>query len=162
AAAARRHRLAETEAGMKRIWLTGASSGIGQALALELLAAGHRLALSARRAEPLLDLQARYPDQVLVVAGDLTDIHQVRAIAARIGNTWGALDCAILNAGTCEYIEAQAYQSAMVEQVLTANLFSASHCIEAALPLLRQGRKPQLVGVASAATYLALPRAGAY
>lgn len=146
----------------KRIWLTGASSGIGAALAEQLLQRGERLALSARRSEPLEQLAARWPGQVLVLPGDLTDPLAVAAIAAQIGAEWGALDMAILNAGTCEYLDVRAFEAAMVERVTTANLFAAAHCIEAALPLLRKGDEPLLAGVASAVTFLALPRAEAY
>lgn len=147
---------------MKRIWLTGASSGIGAALAEELLRDGHQLALSARSSPPLQALAARFPEQVLVAPGDLCEPEQVRVIAARIARHWGALDCVILNAGTCEYVDAQAFESAMVERVMRANLLSASHCIEVALPLLRQGEQPHLVGVGSSVTFLPLPRAEAY
>ena len=52
----------------KRIWLTGASSGIGHALAERLLNEGHCLALSARREEPLQALAARFPGKVLVLS----------------------------------------------------------------------------------------------
>ncbi|WP_332821248.1 SDR family NAD(P)-dependent oxidoreductase [Pseudomonas sp.] len=147
---------------MKRIWLTGASSGIGAALAELLLQRGHRLALSARTAKPLHALAERYPEQVLVAAGDLGDATQVRAIGERITQLWGALDSVILNAGTCEYVEVQSFEAAMIERVVRANLFSASYCIEAALPLLRLGHEPHLVGIGSAVTYLPLPRAEAY
>ncbi|TBU96322.1 SDR family NAD(P)-dependent oxidoreductase [Phytopseudomonas dryadis] len=146
----------------KRIWLTGASSGIGRALAERLLADGHQLALSARRVEPLQALAERFPGQVLVVTGDLSEAGQVAAIGSRIAAHWGALDCAILNAGTCEYIDVRHFEAAMVERVVRANLFSASHCIEAALPLLRRAESPHLVGVASAVTYWPLPRSAAY
>lgn len=147
---------------MKRIWLTGASSGIGAALAEELLRAGHRLALSARSSGPLQTFAARYGEQVLVAPGDLTDPDQVRAIGERIEQRWGALDCAILNAGTCEYVDLCRFEAAMIERVVRANLFSASYCIEAALPLLRRGERPHLVGVGSSVTFLPLPRAEAY
>ena len=147
---------------MQRIWLTGASSGIGAALAEILLQQGHHLALSARREAPLQALAERCPQQVLVLPGDLGDAAQVQAIGQRIAAAWGALDCAILNAGTCEYLDARAFEAAMVERVVRANLFSAAHCIEAALPLLRRGHAPQLVAVASAVTFLPLPRAEAY
>lgn len=147
---------------MKRIWLTGASSGIGAALAELLLQRGYRVALSARTAEPLHALAERYPEQVLVAAGDLSDATQVRAIGERIAQVWGALDSVILNAGTCEYVDVQNFEAAMIERVVRANLFSASYCIEAALPLLRLGHQPQLVGVSSSVTYLPLPRAEAY
>lgn len=146
----------------RRIWLTGASSGIGAALAEILLQQGHRLAVSARNAGALQALAERFPQQVLLAPGDLTDAEQVRAIGARIARQWGALDQVILNAGTCEYIDVQQFEAALVERVLRANLLSASYCVEAALPLLRQGLRPHLVAVCSSVTYLPLPRAGAY
>ena len=146
----------------RRIWLTGASSGIGAALAEQLLQQGHRLALSARSVEPLQALAKRFPQQVLVVAGDLSDAEQVRAIGEHIAQVWGALDCAILNAGTCEYVDVRNFEAAMIERVMQANVFTASHCIEAALPLLRLGNRPHLVGVGSSVTFMALPRSQAY
>jgi NAD(P)-dependent dehydrogenase (short-subunit alcohol dehydrogenase family) len=146
----------------RRIWLTGASSGIGAALAEVLLQQGHRLALSARNAGVLHALSERYPGQVLLAPGDLTDPEQVRAIGQRIGEHLGALDQAILNAGTCEYVDVQDFQAAMIERVMRTNLFSAAHCVEAALPLLRQGERPHLVAVSSSVTFLPLPRAEAY
>ncbi|WP_122448550.1 SDR family NAD(P)-dependent oxidoreductase [Pseudomonas viridiflava] len=146
----------------RRIWLTGASSGIGLALAKELLAAGHRLALTARTLEPLQNLAASHPQQVLLVTGDITDGLQVTAMADRIAQEWGALDTAILNAGTCEYIDTRHFEASMVERVVRTNLLASSYCIQEALPLLRKGNQPHLVGVASAVTFLALPRAEAY
>ncbi|SHN28061.1 Short-chain dehydrogenase [Pseudomonas asturiensis] len=146
----------------RRIWLTGASSGIGFALAVELLKAGHRVALTARTLEPLQGLARQYPTQVLLATGDLTDGLQVTSIAAVIEQEWGALDTAILNAGTCEYVDTQHFDAAMVERVVRTNLLASSFCIQEALPLLRKGRNPHLVGVASAVTFLALPRAEAY
>ena len=146
----------------RRIWLTGASSGIGAALAEKLLNDGHLLALSARHSEPLDALAERFPGQVLVVAGDLGERLQVREIGKRIKQAWGALDIALLNAGTCEYIDAGDFDAALIERVLRINLLGTSYCIEAALPLLRGGNRPHLVGVASSVTYLPLPRAGAY
>ncbi|MDW3714664.1 MULTISPECIES: SDR family NAD(P)-dependent oxidoreductase [unclassified Pseudomonas] len=146
----------------RRIWLTGASSGIGAELAELLLRDGHRLALSARRSGPLEALQQRFPEQVLLVPGDLTDAAQVTAMAERIARHWGALDCAILNAGTCEYLEAGQFDADLVERVVAANLLAPARCIEVALPLLRKGERPHLVGVVSAVTHFALPRAEAY
>ena len=146
----------------RRIWLTGASSGIGAQMAEVLLSGGARLALTARTLEPLRVLSDRYPGQVLLVPGDLTDSVQVREIGKRIAQAWGALDTVILNAGTCEYVDARQFDAALVERVVRTNLLASSYCIEAALPLLRAGRTPHLVGVASAVTYLPMPRAEAY
>ncbi|BAP41520.1 short-chain dehydrogenase/reductase SDR [Pseudomonas sp. StFLB209] len=146
----------------RRVWLTGASSGIGHALAVQLLQDGHQLALTARNVEPLEALARRFPGQTLLVPGDLTDAAQVKAMGERIQQHWGALDSAILNAGTCEYLETSSFDARLVERVIRTNLIATSLCIQEALPLLRQGQRPHLVGVASAVTFLALPRAEAY
>jgi NAD(P)-dependent dehydrogenase (short-subunit alcohol dehydrogenase family) len=147
---------------MKRIWLTGASSGIGAALAQPLLAAGHRVAVSARNVEALQRLRQQYPQQVLLLAGDLTDRQRVQAMGERISEAWNGLDQVILNAGSCEYVDASAFDAALVERVMRTNYFSVAYCLEAALPLLRLASRPHLVVVGSSVTYLPLPRAGAY
>lgn len=146
----------------KRIWLTGASSGIGLALAEQLAAQGHLLAVSARRAEPLEELARRFPGQILALPVDMTDAQAVRLTGQRIAQAWGALDWAILNAGTCEYVDVNEFESAMFERVMQANVQGTVQCIEAALPLLRKGDQPRLVGVGSSVTFCPLPRAAAY
>lgn len=69
---------------------------------------------------------------------------------------------AILNAGTCEYLEPGHFDPALVERVMRTNLLGVSYCLAAALPLLRAGKRPHLVVMGSSVTWLALPRAGAY
>ncbi|MNJ21094.1 putative oxidoreductase [compost metagenome] len=147
---------------MSRYWLTGASSGIGAALAVQLLDQGHQVALGTRDGNRLSHLMQRYPGQVLAAVGDVDCAEQVCRITAQIEHTWGALDMVILNAGTCEYLEPGRFDPALVERVVRTNLFGASHCLAAALPLLRRGERPHLVVMGSAVTWLPLPRAGAY
>jgi len=145
-----------------RIWLTGASSGIGHALACELAGKGHQLALTARRREPLEALASRFPGQIQVLPADLTDRTAVLAAGQTIADLWGVLDLAILNAGTCEYVEVDSFDSALFARVMDTNVQGTVHCIEAALPLLRQGEQPRLVGIGSSVTFCPLPRAAAY
>lgn len=147
---------------MSRCWLTGASSGIGAALALRLLEQGHQVALGARQADSLASLAERFPDQVLLAVGNLDHPAQVAQIAEQIEQAWGALDQVILNAGTCEYLEPGHFDPALVERVMRTNLNGTSLCLAAALPLLRRGRQPHLVVMGSSVSWLALPRAGAY
>ncbi|MDE1165053.1 MAG: SDR family NAD(P)-dependent oxidoreductase [Pseudomonas sp.] len=146
----------------RRIWLTGASSGLGGALAQALLAQGHQVAISARSLAPLKLLERQFPGQVLVVAGDLTDRDQVGAIGQRIEEHWGALDSVILNAGTCEYMDTRQFDAGIIERVIKTNLMASAYCIEVSLPLLRKGSLPHLVGVSSSVTYLPLTRSQAY
>jgi short-subunit dehydrogenase len=119
------------------------------------------VAVSSRSLAPLKVLSQRYPGQVLVVAGDLTNSQTVREISERITEDWGSLDTVILNAGTCEYVDAKQFDASIVEHVVRTNLLASSYCTEVALPLLRKGIAPHLVGVASSVTYLPLPRAEA-
>jgi len=152
--------------GQRRIWLTGASSGIGLALARRLLAQGHRVALSARRREPLERLASGYPD-ALVVPCDITDHGSVAEAARRIDTAFAGLDLLLHDAGTCEYLDARHFDLALIERVLEVNLHGALKVIDAGLPLLRRARdehagRPLLAAVSSAAAYLPLPRAEAY
>jgi NAD(P)-dependent dehydrogenase (short-subunit alcohol dehydrogenase family) len=146
----------------RRYWLTGAGSGIGAAMAEEILKTGAHLAVSSRTVAPLNDLSLRYPGQVLVVAGDLTNSQTVREIGEQIAEDWGSLDTVILNAGTSEYVDPKQFDTSIVEHVLRTNLLACSYCIDAALPLLRAGTAPHMVAMASTLTYLPLPKAEAF
>ncbi|MBN3864118.1 SDR family oxidoreductase [Pseudomonas frederiksbergensis] len=143
----------------RRYWLTGVSNGIGAALAEEILKTGAHLAVSSRSLAPLKALSQRYPGQVLVVAGDLTNGQRVREIGEQIAKEWGSLDTMILNAGTCEYVDANQFDSSIIEHIVRTNLLASSYCIAAARPLLQAGTAPHLVGMASSVTWLPLPRA---
>ena len=145
----------------RRYWLTGAGNGLGAALAEQLLKAGVHLAVSARNVMPLKALAQNYPGQVLVLPGDLTNSQTVREIGEQIMGDWGSLDTVILNAGTCEYVEAKQYDPSFSEHVVRTNLLASSFCIDAALPLLRAGTAPHLVGIASPLTQIPLPRSDA-
>ena len=74
----------------------------------------------------------------------------------------GGLDIAFLNAGTCEYVDVAAFDSALFERTIRTNFLSMVYGIEAALPLLRQSPAPQLVGMSSTVAYRGLPRSEAY
>ncbi len=150
----------------RRIWLIGASSGIGLALARRLLSEGHRVAMSARRSGPLGELAAgfadRIPDQELVVPCDVTRPEDIGAAVRRIEQHFGGIDTLIYNAGTCEYLNDGVVDAALIERVMETNFFGMSRCIAAALPLLRKGDGAQIAAVSSSAAYLPLPRAEAY
>ncbi|TDO10490.1 MULTISPECIES: SDR family NAD(P)-dependent oxidoreductase [Halomonas] len=154
-----------TASDRQRIWLTGASSGIGRALAERLLEAGHRVALSARSESALAELCDGH-DNALPLPLDVTDRQAVRLVGERLDAAFGGLDLVILNAGTCEYLDARDFDVELIERVFAPNFFGAIYGVEAALPLLRRARaeggRPLLAATSSAAAYLPLPRAEAY
>jgi len=147
----------------RRIWLTGATAGIGLACAREFVRRGARVAASARTVSALEALVAELgADAVLSVpldAGDRDANH--RAVAA-IERAWGGLDTAVWNAGTCEFVEEDRFDAALIERIHRTNFLSVVYGMEAALPLLARGTKPHLVGVSSSAAWLPLPRSEAY
>lgn len=147
----------------RRIWLTGATAGIGLACAREFVRRGARVAASARTESSLAalvsELGAKSVLAVPMDAGDRDANH--RAVAA-IEAAWGGLDTAVWNAGTCEFIEEDHFDAALVERVHRTNFLSLAYGMEAALPLLERGNSPHLVGVSSSSAWLALPRAEAY
>lgn len=149
----------------QHIWLTGATSGIGEALARKLIAQGHHVVVSARNAEALDALCQGHP-HALPLPLDISDRQAVLAAGVTIGERLEALDLALFNAGTCEYLNAQQFDMQLVERVFKPNLFGTLYGVEAALPLLRAARQAglpaRLAATSSASAYLPLPRAEAY
>jgi len=146
----------------RRIWLTGASSGIGRALAIELSRAGARLVISGRNQERLQEVAAACAGEVLVLPFDAAEREANHHAARQIEARFGAVDTVILNAGICEYIDLPAFDAATVKRVMDVNFMGVVYGIEASLPLLRKGVAPHLVGMSSTVAYTGLPRAEAY
>lgn len=144
-------------------WITGASSGIGQALAEAMAPQGRTLAVSARNAQALEVLCERYPN-VRALPADTTD----RAGMKKLAEFWQQqpLELAILNAGTCEYLDVKAFDADLVERVMVTNVVGTARSVEAALPGLRlaraQGRPARIAIVSSSAWWFPFPRAEAY
>ncbi|MBN1379372.1 MAG: SDR family NAD(P)-dependent oxidoreductase [Gammaproteobacteria bacterium] len=147
----------------KRVWITGASKGIGRALAIELTSRGAKLALSARNKPELIELVAEIgEDKALAAPLDVTDkesnIKTINDIAAKLGG----IDIAILNAGTAEYVDVSQFDSTIFERLMQTNFMSMVYGVEAVLPYLRQSAAPQIVALSSTAAYAGLPRSEAY
>jgi short-subunit dehydrogenase len=149
----------------QRIWLTGASSGIGEALIAPLLASGARLAISARRADRLEALAAPHRSagrDVIVVPVDVTDRHAVAAAARTIEERFGGIDLAIFNAGGHAPISALDFSADPYDELMRLNFFSVLYGVEAVLPAMLARGEGHIAAVASVAGYRALPTAGAY
>ncbi len=147
----------------RRVWVTGASAGIGRAVTVELARRGAMVIASARN-EPALNELVREcgGDRVVALPLDVTDRSANHRAAEEIHRRVGGLDIAFFNAGTCEYVDVAAFDSALFERTMRINFMSMVYGIEAVLPLLRQSPAPQLVGMSSTVAYGGLPRSEAY
>lgn len=145
------------------VWVTGASSGLGLAVAKELARRGCRIAISARRVDALERLADELGrEAVLPLPLDVTDREANMEAVRRIETRFGGLDIAFLNAGTCEYLDVNHFDSCVFERMMRTNFLSMVYGVEAALPALRRSLHPQLIGMSSTVRYGGLPRAEAY
>ena len=148
----------------KVIWITGASSGIGRALTIALSNFDCQVFISSRSEEKLQETinLCHSKSNIHILSGDLAKQENNHAICNAIENIHGHLDIAILNAGTCEYVDVNNFDSAMFKRLVDNNFMSMVYGVEASLPLLKKSQTPHLVGMSSTAAYLGLPRSEAY
>lgn len=148
----------------KTIWITGASSGIGAALARALAAIPNtQLILSGRNVDRLQALQATFSSTVcLILPFDITSRSANHTAVERIKMEVGKLDIAIFNAGASEPVQLAQFDSMVFERMMAVNYYSLVYAIEAALPLLQASTAPHLVGMSSLASYAGMPGAQAY
>jgi short-subunit dehydrogenase len=142
-----------------RIWVTGASTGIGAALARELADRGARVAISARRADALAEVAG---DRMVVVPVDVTDRAATVAAGATVREALGGLDVAVLNAGTWSRFHVEPWDSSLFADHLQVNLMGAVHTLEAVVPQMLAAGRGRIVGTASVAGYRGLPGSEAY
>jgi len=145
--------------------VTGASSGIGAALARQLAASGVAVGLTARRAEALDALAREIRDRggvAVVATADATDPAAIRSAFARLAEQLGPIDLLIANAGVGLSTPALGFSAETFAQMVRVNLIAPAYAIEAVLPeMLRRGRG-HLVGISSLAAYRGLPGTSGY
>ena len=147
----------------KKVWITGASSGIGKAVAIELVKRGAKVAISARNEVALTGIARELgDDSVFVVPMDVTKKSDNQRAVEAIRKKWNYLDIVLFNAGTAEYVDVQNFDSSIFERTIQTNFLSMVYGIEAVLPLLRNSTTAQLGGMSSTVSFAGVPRAEAY
>lgn len=144
----------------KRVWLVGASTGIGRATAIALHAAGATVIVSARSVATLAELTAQYPG-LQTIALDATDQAGVKSTAAQLIQD-GGLDLVMYCAGIYQPLRAQELSSAIMAQHMQVNYIGAVYVTEAVLPAMLAAKRGHLSYVSSVAGYRGLPKSLAY
>lgn len=147
------------------VWITGASTGIGRALALRLAAQGKTVAVSARGKDRLnaVATEARsLSGGIHAYPCDVTDGERVRDTVARIESDLGPIACAVLCAGTHLPMPAREFSAETVRSLLETNVMGQAHPIEALLPGMLARGTGRIAVVSSVAGYVGLPTAAAY
>ena len=143
----------------RRFWLVGASSGIGAALATELVDRGAEVAISARRAD---DLEAVAAGTMTVTPLDVTDRAAVHHAAGELTAALGGLDVVIWSAGYWRQFDATAWDADEFARHVEVNLLGLNNVLAAVVPGMVAAGRGHLVGIASVAGYRGLAGAEAY
>jgi NAD(P)-dependent dehydrogenase (short-subunit alcohol dehydrogenase family) len=148
---------------MRTIFLTGASRGLGRAIAEAALAAGHRVALTARDPKSVDDLVGAYPDAAAAFALDVTDAGAAHRAMHEAVERFGVPDVVITNAGYSDIVSIEDCEHADLHAAVNTNLWGVVNVVKAALPLLREAGRGHLVHISSVSGRLApAPGLGPY
>lgn len=145
--------------------ITGASSGIGRALSIELGRKGATVGLLARRAEVLNEIVAEVESaggRALALPSDVRDADAVRAAADELRRKFGRIDVLVANAGVGVTSDAKNLNPADVARVININVLGAVNSVAAVLAEMIAQGSGQLVVISSLAAYRGLPKSGAY
>jgi len=146
-----------------RVFLTGASSGLGEALARHYAAGGARLGLVARRADALTALAASLPGDHRTYPADVADSAALAEAAADFLRTVGVPDVVVANAGiSVGTLTEHADDLPVLARVLRTNVVGVAATFQPFVAPMREAGRGTLVGIASVAGIRGLPGAGAY
>ena len=157
----------------KVVLITGASSGIGRGLAIDLAGGGAKLGLVARRKDVLDEIvsditAARAKNgteqsfNVLAIAADVQDAESMRAAAERLQSEFGRVDVLIANAGIGVTNDAAQLDASRFANVINVNVLGAANSAAAVIPDMVKRGSGHLVVISSLAAYRGLPKSAAY
>ncbi|AOF83602.1 short chain dehydrogenase family protein [Methyloversatilis sp. RAC08] len=145
----------------KRVWLIGASSGIGEALARRLMAQGARVALSARSADKLAAL-CSVSAQAAALPLDVAEPDALADAAATLTARWGGIDVVLFVAARYQAVRAWELDPADIDATLNTNVAAVMKGCAAVLPGMLAAQSGALVILSSVAGYRGLPKAIIY
>lgn len=145
---------------MKRVLITGATSGIGRATAELLAGKGFKVVISGRREDRLKELSESFPDQVFPIVCDITDTEAARKHVREACRLLGGLDVVIVNAGVGNRNTHHTWEPDKL--VIETNISGFSACAFEALAIFREQGFGHLIGISSVAGRTSFARSAAY
>jgi len=145
----------------KVIWITGASSGIGKALAIKFSNEGWQVAASARRENLLKELNKKYPN-IHSFALDVTDNEKCKTVSVEILNKLKNIEICVFCAGIHDPQSEKKFSLDTIRQIMETNFFGTINSINSIIDYYKEKKSGQISIVSSVAGYRGLPAAGAY
>jgi NAD(P)-dependent dehydrogenase (short-subunit alcohol dehydrogenase family) len=147
---------------MKTWLVTGASSGLGRALAARALDAGHQVVATARNTSALNDMRAAHPDTALTMPLDVTDRSSILDAVAAAQRRIGGIDVLVNNAGYGYTAAVEEGEDDAIARLFETNFFGPVALIKAALPGMRRRGRGLIVNVSSVGARITIPGGGYY
>lgn len=147
---------------MKSWLITGASKGLGRAVAVAALERGDRVAGLARDIAPLQELQKAYGEALLPIRADVTRVADIDAAVRTVLAAWSGIDILVNNAGIGSLGSVEETSEDEARGVLEANFFAPWHAIQAVLPQMREQGSGHIVQISSVAGLASFPLIGFY
>jgi short-subunit dehydrogenase len=145
----------------KIIWITGASSGIGKALAIKFAEKGWTVAASARRENLLKDLNKFNPN-IYSFPLDVTEIENCKLIANKIIEKFGGIDICVFGTGMHDPKSEKRFDLNKIREIMEVNYFGTMNSINSIYEYFSEKKNGQISIISSVAGYRGLPAAGAY
>lgn len=144
-------------------WLiTGCSTGLGRALAEEVLKAGHSAVITARDSDSLADLAEAYPDTALSLPLDVRYADQIHSVVDGATDHFGSIDVLVNNAGYGYRAAVEEGEPDEIKQMFETNYYGAVNLINAVLPAMRERGSGMIINISSIAGQRSAPGSGYY
>lgn len=147
---------------MKHWLITGANRGLGRAFAVAALERGDKVAVTARIADSLQDLVARFGDHCIPLTLDVTDRAACFAVVGQAKSRLGRLDVVVNNAGYGLFGMVEELTEAQLRQQMEVNFFGLFHMTQAVLPVLREQASGHIIQISTIGGVVTFPGLGGY
>lgn len=147
------------------VWVTGASSGIGRSVALQLCSEGYRVVATARSVEKLNVLRqdaSSFKGEIIVRKGDVTDVASMSRIVSNIVGEFGTVSLVILNAGVYIPVSGDSLKVEDFQKTFSVNLYGVVNGMVPAIDVMKAQGWGQIALVSSVTGYGGLPTSAAY
>ena len=144
----------------KKIWITGASSGIGKAVAEKFALEGWKVAVSARRKEVLDEMTKT--QNIFSYPLDVTNEDQINGVFQKILNDFGELDLCLFSSGTYDPKNEQKIDPDKIKNVIKVNFFGVVDCVKTVEDYFKKRKSGHISIVSSIAGYRGLPNSSGY
>ena len=144
----------------KKIWITGASSGIGRAVAEKFASEGWRVAISARRKEILDEMALK--KNISSFPLDVTEKNQIEKLFKKILENFGGLDICLFSSGTYDPKNEKSIDTDKIKNVIKVNFFGVIDCVKTVEDYFKNKKSGHVSIVSSIASYRGLPNSSGY